>query len=139
MSCRIGKRVKRVNRQIRRKKRRGGNRSWIVDHGEGTRFRECGPVPRSQQALRSLRQLAVLRSGSAVFRVIYSREMARFLVYILEPGASLFRAPCNLSTRRVPCRSRADSSSASSQRSRSRRAVNRATFSHIGAVHFLAS
>lgn len=50
-------------------------------------------VPRSQQPLSETRQLAVLRSCSAVFRVIYSREMARFLVYILEREPHYFVHP----------------------------------------------
>lgn len=40
--------------------------------------------------------------SATVFRVIYSREMPRFLMYRPRTGASLFRAPCNLSIRRVP-------------------------------------
>lgn len=50
-------------------------------------------MPRSQQPLSETRQLAVLRSCSAVFRVIYSREMARFLVYILEREPHYFVHP----------------------------------------------
>lgn len=50
-------------------------------------------VPRFQQPLSETRQLAVLRSCSAVFRVIYSREMARFLVYILEREPHYFVHP----------------------------------------------
>lgn len=41
-------------------------------------------------------------ASATVFRVIYSREMPRFLMYRPRTGASLFRAPCNLSIRRVP-------------------------------------
>lgn len=42
-------------------------------------------VPRASFVQTETRQLAVLRNGSAaVFRVIYSREMPRFLMYVLE-------------------------------------------------------
>lgn len=42
-------------------------------------------VPRASFVQAETRQLTVLRSGSAaVFRVIYSREMPRFLMYVLE-------------------------------------------------------
>lgn len=88
-------------------------------YGEQTRFET---VPRATLPAGSeTRQLAVLRSGSVVFRVIYSREMARFLVYILEREPHYFVYPviCPL----VVCpgrRSRMDSSAFSQP---SRRAV----------------
>lgn len=51
-------------------------------------------MPRSWNSLPETRQLAVLSpSCSAVFRVIYSREMARFLVYILEREPHYFAHP----------------------------------------------
>jgi len=54
-------------------------------------------VPRASFVQAETRQLAVLRSGSAaVFRVIYSREMPRFLMYVLErePHYSLHPVIC---------------------------------------------
>lgn len=86
-----------MRRLIKREKHRSTRERWLREtmaeggYGEQTRFEA---VPRATLPAGSeTRQLAVLRSGSAVFHVIYSREMARFLVYILEREPHYFVHP----------------------------------------------